>query len=97
MCVCVCYHRLFIAAAARGPRLFREDLCIPVGRVNAAAAAAASARDGGKWVVGYRRQCIWSKQSTVAMVTVTGHTPEHCHGTAGEGGGVLSVTSIHKM
>lgn len=55
MCACVCYHRLFIAAAACGPRLFREDLCVPFGRVNAAAAAGAAARDGEKWVVGYRR------------------------------------------
>lgn len=42
----MCHRRLVIAAVARGPRLLRKDLCVPVVPVNAAGA------DGGKWVAG---------------------------------------------
>lgn len=42
-CWCVC---AFITGYSSPLRFFREDLCIPVGRVNVAAAAAA-VRDGG--------------------------------------------------
>lgn len=46
---CVVYVCVFITGYSSPLRLFREDLCVPVGRVNVAAAASAAAavRDGG--------------------------------------------------
>lgn len=75
----MCPRRLFIADAARGPRLLRTDLCVPLVPVNAAG------DDGRKWVAGPGGNVFAPNTVESPWRLSPGHTPEHCH-TSEQGG-----------
>lgn len=71
----MCHRRLFIVAVARGPRLLRKDLCVPVVPVNA----------GRKRVAGPGGNVFAPNTVESPWRLSPGHTPERCH-TSEQGG-----------